>query len=215
MNEEKPELKKSIKDFMEEFADIKREGQRLVQQKSIGDGDLRAFYEKASSFLENSFKYKGINEYLKRFNNQSVSGEKHGDVPRYNKGRKSELSKKLVFLEKIKKEVTISSIIRGKKGYGKNISVKEKKNFVLARLYEINDGELYPLILIFELNDIPYRDAEDVSEFADYLAYYKYIWNMPFKDLDKPDGVSGVRITYTGQEYVEEEANDYLYQLNK
>jgi hypothetical protein len=146
--------------------------------------------------------------YLNLFNNTKL-GEydlrdlKVNNVPQHEKDQIDEINLKINALAYINKAVKISDLVHTEKqkdlfSKRQSSSVKVKKDKVLNKLYQINDGEYFPLKEIFIGNGF-YFSEQDVKDFMEFLLNDNYIISESSKEFP-----CDIRISYHGQEYVEE-----------
>lgn len=215
-----PKLNILFKNFEKGINQWKNESKKLldrVDQTQYGGmkgflNEYDEWYKGIRGFLSENFSIPNneTNRYLNIFDSDEYSpqlgqGGRSGNVPQDRDDQKKEINLKIQALEYVCKAVKTSDIARGKQNQEslKNLSVVNKKNLVLKKLYIINDGEYFPLKEIFIGNNF-YVSDQDVLDFMNYLWSEGYIFSKKEDTKQKETHLCEARISYKGQEHVEE-----------
>lgn len=75
----------------------------------------------------------------------------------------------------------------------------QKMEVIMVKLYELNDGQSYPLELLFQGNAVTVRDAKEIPELADALEKKGYI-----KSAIGINGYTFAAITPAGVQFINE-----------
>jgi hypothetical protein len=105
------------------------------------------------------------------------------------------------------KIVSVSELIRGEAvdlESRKRFTVRQKKDFLLKKLLELDNGLYHGLNILFVGNGVPVRDFEQVVEIASALQQEGYIDTIGGSGA----GILG-KITLEGQQYIEEVLTSY------
>jgi len=202
----------------ETLAELDRQAEILLSETISSDKDLPPYEGQVSgwnaqvrAFLERSFSTK---EHLVDFD-QDVNGLS---------GRHSQARFPMILQErvsKIKADLKIRKtrllnflqlwdvldLVRGTAtdlSARKNFTMRQKLDFLLEKLFQLDDGQFHPLGILLEGNGVPYRDYSNLVEMANQLENLGYIETLGGSGA----GIWG-KITVQGTLRVEEKLLTY------
>ena len=168
--------------FQPQIDSLLATGDGLLAEKPFSDQEYHAFKEKAADWsnqlqglLDSSFSSR---EYSMEFRNAGrgfyVPGpQRQKPVHELIKEEQQQLRKKVMNLRYYFKIWETCDLICGRTidlSLRKQFSVTKRLNFLLEKLYHLDDGAYFPMSLLFEGNGIPVRDANQMVDIGNELS---------------------------------------------
>lgn len=205
--------------FKETILSFISQGSELLQCKINSQDDLfdseartKQWEESIQDYLQNSFEIKSnsfYNEFIQTGIRRGFAISKNEqDFLRGERILKESIASKIDYLSfNLRIIAACDYIILGEKvdlSIRSKYSTQEKLNFILGKLYHLNDGAFYPLKMLMDGNGVKLISSLELNELADILESNNYIVKLGGIGEDQ-----NVRITASGSLYWEEKGTPY------